>query len=490
MKRTALIILDGWGINPRKDFNSIELGRTPYWHGLISKYPTTHLEASGESVGLRAGLMGNSEVGHVNMAAGRVVWQEITRIDKSIDDGSFRKNGAFRDLPGTVHLVGLVSDGGVHSDEKHYLELVEMFKGRHLFHVLLDGRDTPNDAGAGYVARLVERGARIGSIMGRYWAMDRDKRWGRVEKAYHAITCGEGEVQAEDPVQAVRDAYARGETDEFVKPIVFGSKMGDGDSVLFFNFRADRARELTRALTEADFKDFPRRATPKIRYVSMTRYHEDWDHLPRAFEPQPITRLFGQVVAERKLRQLRIAETEKYAHVTFFFNGGTDVPFDGEERMLVPSPKVATYDLKPEMSAFEVTDKVVEAVDSDRFDAMVLNYANPDMVGHTGILEAGMKAVEAVDRCLERTVERAKAKGWAVLITADHGNCEQMRDYETGQAHTYHTTNPVPFVVVSDDRVGQKLRGGESFKCIAPTMLDVMALERPEEMIGRSLLEG
>ena len=489
MKRVALVILDGWGINPRKDANSIELGATPFWHDLISKYPMAELDASGESVGLRAGLMGNSEVGHTNMAAGRVVWQEITRIDKSIDEGSFRKNPAFRDLTGTVHLMGLVSDGGVHSDEKHYLELVEMFKDRHRFHVFLDGRDTPYDAGVGYVKNLVDRGAKIGTICGRYWAMDRDKRWDRVEKAYHAIVCGEGEVRAGDPVQAVKDAYAAGETDEFVKPRVFGSKVEDGDSVVFFNFRADRARELTRALMEPDFKEFDRKAWPKVKYASMTRYHEEWGHLPCAFQPQTLDRLLGRIVSDRKGRQLRIAETEKYAHVTFFFNGGTDTPFPGEDRVLVPSPKVATYDLKPEMSAFELTDKVVDALGSDRFEFMVLNYANPDMVGHTGILEAGMKAVAAVDQCLKRVIEAARKKHWTVLVTADHGNCEQMVDYDTGQPHTYHTTNPVPFVVVGDPYVGSKLRTGEAFKAIAPTVLHLMGLEKPAGMESRSLLD-
>ncbi len=491
MRRVALIILDGWGMSPRRDYNAIELGKTLAWHELMRKYPLTLLSASGESVGLRAGLMGNSEVGHLNIGAGRVVWQEITLIDRAIDEGTFAKKPAFQ-LPakGTVHLMGLVSDGGVHSAEKHYFELLKMFPDRHRFHVFLDGRDTPSNAGLGYVRRLVERGAKIGSIMGRYWAMDRDKRWDRVEKAYNAVVCGEAEFRAADPVRAVEEAYALGETDEFLKPRVLGPGIADGDSVIFFNFRADRARELTRALTERDFKEFPRKAWPRVTYASMTRYHEDWTHLPCGFEPQPLRRIFGQVLADHKLGQLRIAETEKYAHVTFFFNGGSDTPFPGEERILVPSPKVATYDLKPEMSAFEVTEKAVAAIESDRFHAMVLNFANPDMVGHTGILEAAIKAVEVVDRCLQRLIVAARRKGWTLLVTADHGNCEQMIDFETGQSHTYHTTNPVPFVVVGDEFIGSRLREGETFKSISPTMLHLLGLEKPPEMEGSSLLIG
>ncbi|HYF00873.1 MAG TPA: 2,3-bisphosphoglycerate-independent phosphoglycerate mutase [Planctomycetota bacterium] len=491
-RRVALVVLDGWGINPKKDANPIELGRTPHWHRLLSRYPATALDASGESVGLRSGLMGNSEVGHMNMAAGRVIWQEITRIDKAIDDGTFRRKECFRDLPGTVHLMGLVSDGGVHSDEKHYLELVDMFRGRHVFHAFLDGRDTPNNAGAGYVKRLVEKGANIKTICGRYWAMDRDKRWDRVEKAWRALVLGEAEAKAEDPVKAVEQAYAAGETDEFVKPRIVGAPapIKDGDSVVFFNFRADRARELTSALVQDTFDGFKRPSFPKVKFVSMTQYHEDWKHLCCAFPPQALDRLYGEIVADRKLKQLRIAETEKYAHVTFFFNGGTDTALPGEERILVQSPKVATYDLQPEMSAPELTDKVVAAMQSDAFDTMVLNYANADMVGHTGILPAAVKAVEALDGCLERLTQTAAKKGWTVLITADHGNVEQMVDYETGQPHTYHTTNPVPFLLVDEAFVGQTLRSGDGFKAIAPTLLDLLGIQKPESMEGKSLLKS
>jgi len=489
-RRVALVILDGWGLNPRKEYNAIELGNTPAWHELIRKYPSTSLEASGEAVGQRPGLAGNSEVGHLNMGAGRLVWQDITRIDKAVQDGSFRRNAAFTSLPGTVHLMGLLSDGGVHSAEKHYLELVDMFRHRHVFHAFLDGRDTPNTSGSGYVRRLVERGGRIGTLMGRYWAMDRDGRWDRVGKAFRAIVHGEGERTARDPMGAVETAYRAGETDEFLKPCVIENvpSLRDGDSIVFFNFRADRARQLTQALTEDSFAGFPRRIRPAVRFVSMTRYHEAWTHLPCAFPPQPMDRLFGQVVSDHGLRQLRIAETEKYAHVTYFFNGGSDTPYPGEERILVPSPQVATYDLRPEMSSEELTDRATEALGSDRFDAMIMNYAGPDMVGHTGVLEAAVRAVESVDRGLDRLLKAARAKGWTLVITADHGNCEQMIDYDTGLPHTYHTSHPVPLVLAGDEFVGASLRKGESFSAVAPTLLELLGLEKPADMGGRSLL--
>lgn len=496
-RRVMLLVLDGWGINPRKEANAIEMARTPFWHGLLKDCPNTALEASGASVGLRTGLMGNSEVGHMTLGAGRVIWQDITRIDKAIDDGTLFSRPSFveaaahaRKNRGTLHLLGLVSDGGVHSDEKHYFALLDFARREklpHAFHVLTDGRDTPPKSGIGYVRRLVERGALVSTLMGRYWGMDRDKRWERTGRAYHALTLGEG-TSATDPVRAVEEAYARGETDEFIQPIAFpGERIRDGDALVCFNFRADRMRQITQALMFDDFTGFERRVRPRVAYSSMTSYHEDWT-LPVAFPPERHAHILGGVFAEHGVPQLRIAETEKYAHVTFFFNAGSDATAAGEERILVPSPKVATYDLKPEMSAFEVTDRVVQAIDSDRFQAIIQNYANPDMVGHSGVLDATIRACEVIDQCLERVVSAAHKRDWIVLITGDHGNCEQMIDYETGQPHTYHTTNPVPLVVIGDGFRGATLRSGGSFRDVAPTILEIAGLPQPSEMTGRSLL--
>ncbi|MBI2931485.1 MAG: 2,3-bisphosphoglycerate-independent phosphoglycerate mutase [Planctomycetes bacterium] len=503
-QKLMLVILDGWGLNPRKEANAIELARSPVWHGLIEKYPMTELDASGESVGLRAGLMGNSEVGHLNIGAGRVVWQDITRIDKMIDSGEFFRHpvvsgelDSAKKQGGRAHLLGLVSDGGVHSDEKHYFALIEACRRAGVetaFHAFMDGRDTPPTSGTGYVKRLVQalKGAgRVATVIGRYYAMDRDKRWERTEQAWKAIVDGEGRPEA-DPVQAVEGAYARGETDEFIKPIVLQPPMPikDGDAVVCFNFRADRMRQFTRAFTEKEFDGFPRARLAKASFATMTRYHEGWTHIPCVSPPQSMGKLLGQVLSERGLRQLRIAETEKYAHVTFFFNGGSDTPFRGEERLLIPSQKVATYDLKPEMSAPEVTDNVLRAIESDAFDVVILNYANPDMVGHSGVLPATIRAVEVVDGCLDRILGAARKRGWTSLVTADHGNCEQMVDYRTGQPHTYHTTNPVPFVVVDDRMLGERLRSGGTFKDVAPTILQILGIPKPAEMTGEGLLQA
>ncbi|MBI4563276.1 MAG: 2,3-bisphosphoglycerate-independent phosphoglycerate mutase [Planctomycetes bacterium] len=496
-RRAVLVILDGWGIHPRREANAIELARTPIWHDLVARYPTTELDASGEAVGQRPGVMGNSEVGHLNIGAGRLVGQDITRIDRSIADGSFFRNPALveafeaaRRNHGRVHLMGLVSDGAVHSAESHYQALIEMARRREApiaFHAFLDGRDSPNHSGAGFLRRL---GVIPSTVMGRYWAMDRDKRWERTERGWRAIALGEGRRE-EDPAGAVEAGYARSEFDEFVAPMVHPGyvPLADGDAVIHFNFRADRVRELARALTEPEFSEFARPRFPRVGFTGMVRYHESWTHLPCAFEPLRMKNLLGQVIADHGLKQLRVAETEKYAHVTFFFNGGSDAPYPGEERILVPSPKVATYDLKPEMSCAEVTDHVVRAIGADVYGLIVVNLANGDMVGHTGVLEAAIRACEAVDEALGRMRDAARSKGVPLLITADHGNCEEMIDARTGRPHTYHTTNPVPFVLVDETRVGAALRRGGSFRDIAPTLLHLLDLPAPPDMTGHSLLQ-
>lgn len=508
-KPLILIILDGWGINPRSDANAIAAAALPTWDMLRATYPMTTLDASGLAVGLRPGLMGNSEVGHMNMGAGRVIWQEITRIDRAIDDGSFFRKPAFtgivehlRRTGGALHVLGLVSEGGVHSSEKHYFALADFARnqgiaaGRLFYHALLDGRDTPLNSGHGFVKALMAKLGNTGTVatvMGRYWAMDRDQRWDRVEKAWRAIVMGEGK-RARHPLQAITEAYRAGETDEFISPIVMTDSRGepvggirDGDAVIFFNFRADRAREISRALTEEPFTPFTRPVFPKILLATMTSYHEKFTH-PVAFEPISLNNLFGSIVSERGLAQLRIAETEKYAHVTFFFSGGSDTPVKGEERILVPSPKVPTYDLQPEMSAGEVTERVLQSIRERRHDVTILNYANPDMVGHTGKIDAAIKAVEAVDGCLGRVISAINDAGGTALVTADHGNVEQMIDYATGAPHTYHTTFPVPFIVAGNDLRGATLRGSGSHKDIAPTMLRLLGIPQPREMEGESLI--
>jgi 2,3-bisphosphoglycerate-independent phosphoglycerate mutase len=474
----------------------------------MATYPTTRIDGSGLSVGLPAGQMGNSEVGHLNIGAGRVIYQELTRISKSIDDGDFFTNPVLaaaiakvREAGGRLHLMGLLSDGGVHSHNTHLYALVELARRQGLgdvfIHAFTDGRDTPPQSAVSYLDELETRLRQIGlgqvaTVTGRYYAMDRDNRWERVEQAWRALVLGEGTAAA-DSAAAITTAYAAGENDEFVKPRVIcrnGAPVGtirDGDGVIFFNFRADRAREITRSFTQPDFAGFAQPVAPKLSaFVCMTEYDETFG-LPVAFAPESHPDLLGSVVANAGLRQLRIAETEKYAHVTFFFNGGEETPFPGEDRVLIPSPKdVATYDLKPQMSAPEVTDEAVRRIAGGEYALVVLNYANPDMVGHTGVLAAAVKAMETVDTCVDRVVNAVLAAGGAALITADHGNCEQMDD-GSGTPHTAHTANLVPLILVDPNRRTARLREG-ILADIAPTILQLLGLPQPAAMTGRSLL--
>ena len=508
-KPHMLIILDGWGIGADEPTNAVLAADTPCLDRLFSTYPSTRLRCSGEDVGLPAGIMGNSEVGHMNIGAGRVVYQDLVRIDKSIEEGSFFENRSLCSAMDAVagagkalHLMGLVSDGGVHSQLTHIMALLSMAARRGVakvfVHAILDGRDTPPDSGVGYVQQVQDHiqtlgHGRIATLCGRYYAMDRDKRWARVEKAYRLYTEAEGRLET-DPVAAIRDAYAQGQTDEFVKPIamVDGSgipvgSVADGDSIVFFNFRADRAREITRAFTEADFAGFDRRVVPTLAgYTTMTLFDETFD-LPMAFGPQHLEMILGEMVSRKGMRQLRIAETEKYAHVTYFFNGGEETPFENEDRCLIPSPReVDTYDQKPEMSALQVADEVIGRLDSGQYDFIVLNFANMDMVGHTGVMEAAVKACETVDRCLEKVLDKLQAQGGVALVTADHGNSEKMAGPD-GKPYTAHTTNPVRLILVDEDRKTARLREGR-LGDIAPTLLALMGLDQPAEMTGQNLL--
>ena len=509
-KPLLLMILDGWGINPDRENNAIAQAKTPNMTRLSADYPASVIDGSGLSVGLPAGQMGNSEVGHTNIGAGRVVYQDLTRITKSIEDGDFFQNPVLlecmqkaREGKGRLHLAGLLSDGGVHSHDTHLYALLEMAKRqgvREVFvHCLLDGRDTPPQSGGQYLERLEGEIARIGSgkiatVIGRYYAMDRDNRWDRVEKAYRAIVSGEGK-HVSSAAQATRDSYQAGVTDEFVLPSVIvedGAPVGkltDGDAFIFFNFRSDRAREITRCFTDAAFDGFRRELWPQLAsYVCLTSY-DDTFGLPVAFGKDELKNIFAEVISNAGLTQLRIAETEKYAHVTFFFNGGREIPFAGEDRALIPSPKeVATYDLKPEMSAYLVTDELLKRLDQDKYDVIILNFANPDMVGHTGNLQAAVRAVEVVDECVGKLVERVLQKGGSVIITADHGNAELMAD-EKGGPHTAHTCSLAPVVLVDAARKGEKLRKGV-LADLAPTMLELLGLPQPPEMTGKSLLQG
>ena len=497
-----LIIMDGFGMNPDDYGNAIHAAKTPNLTRLFAGNPFTTLGASGMDVGLPDGQMGNSEVGHTNIGAGRVVYQELTRITKSIRDGDFLDNEALRSAmdnakkPGAaLHLAGLLSDGGVHSHNTHLYGLLEMAKKSGVekvyVHCLMDGRDVPPTSGKGFVEELQAEMAAIGvgriaTVMGRYYAMDRDNRWERVEKAYAAMVYGEG-VQAADPVQAVADSYAAQVTDEFIVPAVCDpdGRIRPGDSVVFFNFRPDRAREITRTLVDPDFAGFPRRdGCFPLTYVCMTQYDATMPGVQVAFKPQSLANTFGEYVSDKGLTQLRIAETEKYAHVTFFFNGGVEKEFPGEDRVLIHSPKVATYDLQPEMSAYKVCDAVVERIRSGKYDVIILNYANCDMVGHTGVFDAARSAVEAVDACVGRTVDAVREMGGVALITADHGNADKMYEPD-GSPFTAHTTYPVPFCVVGRDCA---LREGGRLADIAPTMLDIMGLPQPAEMDGKTLM--
>ena len=508
---TALIILDGFGCRENADGNAIRADGVKHIRELWNAYPHTQIEASGNAVGLPAGQMGNSEVGHLNIGAGRVVYQELTRITKSIEDGDFFSNEAFlgavencKKHNSALHLYGLCSDGGVHSHLTHLYALVKLARENGLknvfIHCFMDGRDVPPESGKGYIHALQNElkalgCGKIATVMGRYYAMDRDNRFERVEKAYAALVYGEG-VQAEDPEAAMQASYDAGVTDEFVVPVVItenGAPVGTvraNDSVIFFNFRPDRAREITRAFILPEFDGFDRKkGFFPLHYVCMTQYDKTFGtRVHVAFKPEHLSNTFGAYISSMNKTQLRIAETEKYAHVTFFFNGGVEAPNPGEDRVLIPSPKVATYDLKPEMSAYEVTAEAVKRIESGKYDVMILKFANPDMVGHTGVMEAAVKAVHAVDECAAEVASAILKAGGRAIVTADHGNCEQMVGPD-GEPFTAHTTNPVPLILVDDMRKEAKLRAGGRLCDLAPTLLALMGLPVPEEMSGRSLLE-
>ena len=496
---TTLIIMDGFGLANASDDNAVSLAQTPVLDRLFREYANTTLSASGLDVGLPDGQMGNSEVGHTNIGGGRVVFQDLPRISRAIDDGSFFKNEAYNKAMdnclkngSSLHLYGLLSDGGVHSHIQHLFALLQMAKDKGLekvyVHCFLDGRDVSPTSGKGFVQELCDKCAEIGvgkiaTVMGRYYAMDRDKRWERVQMAYDAMVYGEG-VHNADPVDAVVRSYANGVTDEFVEPVVCDSEgtIGDNDSVIFFNFRPDRAREITRAIVDPEFDGFQREFFPTT-YVCNTEYDASMPNVLVAWPRVAVKNGLGEYLSSMGMTQLRIAETEKYAHVTFFFNGGVEKQYPGEDRVLVPSPKVATYDLQPEMSAFEVCDKCVERIESGAYDVIILNFANCDMVGHTGVLEAAVKAVETVDTCVGKVVDATLKMGGIAMITADHGNAEDMKQ-EDGSPMTAHTTNPVPFILCG---AGSELRTGR-LADIAPTILDVLGLACPPEMDGRTLI--
>ncbi len=511
-KTTVLMILDGFGINDKTDGNAIKQADTPVLDGILKKYPNVKGYASGRAVGLPEGQMGNSEVGHLNIGAGRIVYQELTRITKAIEDGDFYENPELlaavehcRKNNSALHFCGLLSDGGVHSHNTHLYALLRLAKRAGLekvfVHVFLDGRDTPPSSGADYTAQLEEKLretgiGKIATVAGRYYAMDRDKRWERVQEAYNAMTLGRG-TTATDAVSAVRASYEKGVTDEFVLPtVIVGEdgralgKINDHDAVVCFNFRPDRAREITRSLCDPDFDGFVReKAVQDLKMICFTEYDVTIPNKTVAFKPQRLTNTLGEYISFLGLKQLRTAETEKYAHVTFFFNGGVEEPNPNEDRWLVPSPKVATYDLQPEMSAAGVTDGLVRALLSKEYDLIIVNYANSDMVGHTGIMEAAVKAVEAVDACIGRVMKALLEVGGQMFICADHGNSDQMVDYESGEPFTAHTTNPVPFILVNaGDGIG--LRDGGKLADIAPTLLEMMGLPKPKEMTGESLLQS
>ena len=503
----ATIVLDGWGYSENTESNAIFHAKTPVWDALWGKYPHALIKGSGPEVGLPSGQMGNSEVGHLNLGAGRVVYQEFTRVSRAIRTGSFFTNPTLTDAVDlakntnkAVHILGLLSDGGVHSHEEHIGAMVKLAVERgapHVYvHAFLDGRDTPPKSAESYIRSMQDTfdkvgGGRFASIIGRFYAMDRDHRWPRVQAAYDLITQGKCDFEAFTALGALEAAYERGDSDEFVQatrvvpPGKEPVELRDGDVLVFMNYRSDRARQITRPFIEPNFDDFPRAVTPRLgAFASLTEYSSHFD-VPVAFPAERLHNVYGEYISSQGLRQLRIAETEKYAHVTFFFNGGREEPFEGEDRILIPSPDVKTYDLQPEMSSVELTDKLVEAITSGKYDTIICNYANPDMVGHTGNFEATVKAIEALDACLDRVIKALKSVGGEVLITADHGNAELMRNKETGQAHTAHTSNPVPLIYVG--RKGTLAETG-SLCDITPTMLELMDLPIPNEMRGHSLV--
>ncbi len=506
VRPAVLLILDGWGLSDSTDHNAIGAANKPVWDRLWATYPHTAIRTSGSAVGLPGGQMGNSEVGHLNLGAGRVVYQEFTRIGRSIRTGSFFSNRTLTDAVdlavergSAVHILGLLSPGGVHSHEDHIHAMAKLAAERGAekiyVHAFLDGRDMPpKSAEASLIAidkAFEDLGkGRVASIIGRYFAMDRDHRWDRIRHAYDLLTLSEAAYQADSPEAALHEAYARDETDEFVSATVIGQPVvvADGDVVINMNYRSDRARQITRAFIEPEFTGFERRVVPKLAaFVSLTEYSKDFD-IPVAYPPERLENTFGEYIANLGLHQLRIAETEKYAHVTFFFNGGIETPNEGEDRILVPSPQIATYDLQPEMSATEVTDKLVEAVASDRYDAIICNYANGDMVGHTGNYEAAVQAIEVLDVCIGRVTEAVLAVGGELLITADHGNAEQMIDPVAEQVHTAHTLNPVPLIYVGEG--ASALMENGALCDVAPTLLQIMGLPQPASMTGRSLLQS
>ncbi|MCH8569142.1 MAG: 2,3-bisphosphoglycerate-independent phosphoglycerate mutase [Balneolales bacterium] len=503
MSRALLVILDGYGVAADKNVSAVDKANTPFYDSLIKNYPNTSLLASGEAVGLPEGQFGNSEVGHLNIGAGRIVWQELSRINNSIKTGDFFANPVLKEAvskgkqKGKIHLMGLFSDGGVHSHNEHIYALLRLCKAYEIsnvyVHAFMDGRDTAPHSGINYVKQFEKRAAAIGcgeiaSVIGRYYAMDRDNRWERVSKAYHLLTKGDGQ-HFESAESALENMYAKKITDEFIEASVINSspesRIEPEDTVIFFNIRGDRAREITRALSENNFSEFPVQNL-NLNYYSLTQYDITFEHVGVAYPPQDLVNTYGRVVSNAGLRQLRIAETEKYPHVTYFFNGGIEAPDPGEERVVVPSPKVATYDLQPEMSAPEVGDKLCAALESEKFDAVVLNFANPDMIGHTGDFDAAVKAVEAVDIQLNRVVTTALKHGYHALIIADHGNADCMYEKD-GSPHTAHTTVPVPCILVSETEKHRKLRTDGILADVAPTLLKLLKLEQPKEMTGKSL---
>ncbi len=512
MKRPlALVIIDGWGYSASREGNAIALAETPFYDELCEKYPSTLLEAHGSRVGLPAGVMGNSEVGHLNIGSGRVIRMDVSLVDHEIETGEFYRNNVLatamdgaRTRGKALHLMGLISDGQVHSSLTHLYALLRMAKEHGLervfVHCFLDGRDTPPSSATEYVAALQRRMVEIGcgeiaTVVGRYYAMDRDKRWERTQRAYDLLTKAAG-VLTNDPLTAINESYQRGVTDEFVEPITIvrsdGSAVAtirDDDAVIFFNFRPDRARQLTRALMVPNFNEFPISNRPRVEFVCFTMYDNTFN-LPVAFPPRHHHNVLAEVWGNTRVRNFRLAETEKYAHVTYFFNGGVEKEYPCEQRLLVPSPKIATYDLQPEMSAFKLTDKVLRAVDEGETDVFVINFANPDMVGHTGKLQKTIEACNYVDTCLGWITRRMREARGITLITADHGNAEQMMDPITGQPHTAHTTNPVPFHLIDEESLGVKLRSGGALEDVAPTMLGLLSAEKPSDMTGRDLREG